>query len=141
MTSPRSNLSLGCFSHGLIGGAFARSGALSGLGRGPFRDLVGGLFRTWSGALSGLGRGPFQDFVGGPFGTWLGCFQKHTGKEKKQQARNAKQACVHSHFVWLVLRTQEGCMPCRMKHAIRYRANNRGRSPSAVRRNRTSRTR
>ena len=92
---PRSSLNLGCFR--TVGGPFGTwSGALSGLGLGPFRDLVG--------ALSGLGWGAFARF------RW-GVFRSTQGKKEKQQARNANQACVHSLFVWLVSRTQEGRMP------------------------------
>ena len=67
---------------------------------------VGGPFGTWFCALSGLGWGAFARF------RW-GAFRSSQGKKKKQQAINAKQACVHSLFVWLVSRTQEGCMPYR----------------------------
>ena len=61
-----------------IWGVFVRSGALSGLGLGPFRNLVGVLSHGFVGMLSETYRG-----------------------ETKQQARNAKQAlralsfCLH----------------------------------------------
>ena len=104
IASPHSNLNLGCLR--TVGGPF-------GTWLGPFRDLVG--------ALSGLGWGPF--------GTWLGPFrdlvgvlshgfvgvlsEAHRGKRKNNKREMQSKHCVHSHFVWLVSRTQEGCTPCR----------------------------
>ena len=72
---------------GRIRHSFASFKSESGVlahGRRPFREFFG--------ALTGLFRGPFRDLVLCPFGTWLGCFQKHTGEKEKQQAENAKQA-------------------------------------------------
>ncbi len=126
IASPRSSLNLGCF------------------------RTVGGPFGTWSGALLGLGRGPFRDLVGGPFGTWLGCFrtvllgcfQKHTGKKEKTTSEKCKAstACTLILSGWFRAH-KKGARLAEMKHTKRYRANNRGCSPSVVRRNRTSRTR
>ena len=70
IASPRSSLNLGCFR--TVGGPFMCP------------------FGTWSGALSGLGRGPFRNLVLCPFGTWLGCFQKHTGEKEKTTSEKCK---------------------------------------------------
>ena len=105
IASPHSSLNLWCFC--TAGGPFGTwSEALSGLGLGPFRDLVWGPFGAWSGALSGLGLAPFRDFVGV-------LSEAHRGKRKNNKREMQSKYCVHSHFAWLVSRTQEGCTPCR----------------------------
>jgi len=101
----RSSLNPGCFR--MVGGLFGTwSGALSKLGRGPFRDLVGGPFGTWFCALSGLGFVPFRDLVGV-------LSEAHRRKRKKQQAKNTKQALRALSFCLVGFAHTKVCTPCR----------------------------
>ena len=90
IASPRSSLNLGCFR--TVGGPF-------GTWLGPFRDLVGVLSHGFVGVLS-------HGFVGV-------LSEAHRGKRKNNKREMQSKHRVHSLFVWLVLRTQEGCMPYR----------------------------
>ena len=127
-----SSLNLGCFR--TVGGPF-------GTWLGPFRDLVGALSGLGWGAFARLGC--FRTVLLGCFRTvLLGCFQKHTGEKEKTTSEKCKAstACTLILSGWFRAR-KKGARRAEMKHAKRYRANNRGRSPSVARRNRTSRTR
>jgi hypothetical protein len=113
IASPHSSLNLGCSR--TVGGPF-------GTWLGPFRDLVG--------ALSGLGWGPFGTWLGCFRTVLLGCFQKHTGEKEKTTSEKCKASTACTLFLsgWSRAHKKGACCT-EMKHAIRYRANKRGRSP------------
>lgn len=85
-----------------IWGVFARSGALSGLGLGPFGTWLG-CFRTVS----------------------LGCFQKHTGGKQNNKREIQSKNCVHSHLSGWFRAHKKGVRRAEMKNSKRY-------SPAAV---------